>query len=88
MGNFHPSVKVVHLLLNTTLLIQSMGQGVTATLKKYLCHTFHQAVNQEQLWDSFGRSVTSTRHKKLTAWCEVTAITMNGLEVSLLAVCS
>ena len=45
MDDLHPNVKVVHLLSNTTLLIQLMDQGVIVTFKKYyLCHTICQAV--------------------------------------------
>ena len=42
--DFHPNIKVVHLPPNTMSLIQPIDQGVIATFKKYLCHTFHQAV--------------------------------------------
>jgi len=37
MDDFYPSVREVHLSLNTTSLIQLMEQGVIATFKKYLC---------------------------------------------------
>ena len=66
MDDFHPNVKVVHLPSNTTLLIQTMDQGVVATFKKYyLRHTFCQAIKASDesgtTCDSFGRAVTSTR---------------------------
>ena len=45
MDDFHPNVSVVHLPLNTALLIQLLDQGVIATFKKYyLHHSFCQAI--------------------------------------------
>ncbi|XP_059939309.1 tigger transposable element-derived protein 1-like isoform X2 [Mesoplodon densirostris] len=86
MDDFHPSVKVVHLPLNTTALIQPMDQGVIATFKKYyLRHTFRQAVKASdesgttlrQFWKDY--NIYKAIKNIDFAWSEVTAVTMNGV---------
>ncbi|XP_066875983.1 tigger transposable element-derived protein 1-like isoform X3 [Kogia breviceps] len=86
MDDFHPNVKVVHLPLNTTALIQPMDQGVIATFKKYyLRHTFRQAVKASdesgttlrQFWKDY--NIYKAIKNIDFAWSEVTAVTMNGV---------
>ena len=85
MYDFHPNVKVVHLPLNTTSLIQPMDQGVTATFKKYyLHHIFRWAVKVSDKSGTtmarFWKDYIYKAIKKIDfAWREVTAITMSGV---------
>ena len=63
-----------------------MDQEVIATFKKYyLCHTFHQAVKVsdksgttlQQFWQDY--NIYKAIKNIDCAWCEVTAVTMNGV---------
>ena len=72
MDDFDPKVKVVHLLPNTTSLIQPMDQEAIVTFKKYyLRHTCHQTVKPSDesgtTSQQFGKTVsTGPQNKTLT----------------------
>ncbi|KAB0368760.1 hypothetical protein FD755_019794 [Muntiacus reevesi] len=83
MGDFHLNIKVVHVPLNNTLLMQPMAQ---LSLSCYLYHSFfHQAVKAngksgtilQQFWKNY--NIYKTIKDIGFAWCEVIAITILGV---------
>ncbi|XP_063588835.1 tigger transposable element-derived protein 1-like [Penaeus indicus] len=84
-NDFHPNVKVVYLPLNTTSLIQPMDQGVIATFKKYLRHTFRQALKVtdetdmtlSEFWKSY--NIYNAIININASWWEVTTTCMNAV---------
>ena len=82
MDNFHPNINVVHLPPNTMLLIQPMDQKVISTFKKYYLHHDKSGTMLQHFWMDYNIYKTID-----FAWCEVMAVTMNGVWKNLCLQC-